>query len=79
LRLCPEVVQLKGREVIAMSIINAISTAVQSSQGGVQNDLGTLALKQAAQAEKLLAELLEQNAKAAQVSQAGKGRISIYV
>jgi hypothetical protein len=62
-----------------MTEISMISSALQNHQTMVQNEIGMVAIKQAAQAEKALADMLATNAKAAQKLDARKGGISIYV
>jgi hypothetical protein len=67
------------KEAMSMSEITAINTAVQYSQMRFQNELGALLIKQAAQAEKALADMLAKNTQATQNVQASSGSISIYV
>ncbi len=64
-----------------MSDIISISDAVRSSQLRTQNALSVQAIKQAAAAQKALADMLAENAKNAQAAQerSAKGGISIYV
>jgi hypothetical protein len=66
-----------------MADISAISAVVQNVQQQVQNELGMKALKQAAQADRALADMLAQQARAlaetAQQQRTAGGGISIYV
>jgi hypothetical protein len=62
-----------------MSEISSIDTAVRYSQIRFQNEMAVLLIKQAAQVEKALADMLAKNTQATQDLQASSGRISIYV
>jgi hypothetical protein len=62
-----------------MSEITAISTALQVNQSRLHNEISMLVIKQAAQAEKALADMLAQNIQATQGSKSGNGGFSIYV
>ncbi len=60
-----------------MSDISAISAALQNSQLNVQNAIEMQVIKQAAQADQAVADMLEKNSKA--VSQATQRGVSIFV
>jgi hypothetical protein len=66
-----------------MSELSAVSASLQNVQQQVQNELSMMALKQAAQAEQALADMLAQQARALaetqQKQQAAGGGINIYV
>jgi hypothetical protein len=62
-----------------MTEISLISSALQSKQMMLQNEFAIVATKQAAQAEKALADMLANNVQAAQNLAAGEGRIDIYI
>jgi hypothetical protein len=63
----------------AMTEISLISSALQSQQNMLQNELAMVATKQVAQAEKALADILAKNVQAAQNLAAGEGGMDIYV
>jgi len=63
-----------------MSEIDSISSALQSSQLRVQNEISMYAVKKAAEAEQALADMILENARtaAAATQKTAKGGISIY-
>jgi hypothetical protein len=62
-----------------MTEISLISSALQSKQTMLQNEIAMVVIKQAAQADKALADILAKNVQAAQNLAAGEGGIDIYV
>lgn len=62
-----------------MSEISLIDSALRYSQIRFQNVMDVLLIKQAAQAEKLLADMLANNTQSTQELQASSGRLDIYV
>lgn len=62
-----------------MSEISSIDSALRYSQIRFQNVMDVLLIKQAAQAEKLLADMLANNTQSTQELQASSGRLDIYV
>ena len=62
-----------------MSEISSIDTALRYSQIRFQNAMDVLLFKQAAQAEKLLADMLAKNTQSTQELQTSSGRLDIYV
>lgn len=62
-----------------MSEISSIDSALRYSQIRFQNAMDVLLIKQAAQAEKLLADMLANNTQSTQELQASSGRLDIYV
>lgn len=62
-----------------MSEISAISSAVQYHQIRFQNEMGAVLIKQAAQAEQALADMLAKNIQNVQQLQATSGGIDLYV
>jgi hypothetical protein len=62
-----------------MSEISSIDTALRYSQIRFQNAMDVVLIKQAAQAEKLLADMLAKNTRSTQELQTSNGRLDIYV
>jgi hypothetical protein len=59
--------------------MSSIDTALRYSQIRFQNAMDVVLIKQAAQAEKLLADMLAKNTQSTQVLQTSRGRLDIYV